>query len=459
MEVKSLNKLQMETKEITNIFSDLYQDSKAQLQPSSPGFIGKMRDDAMQMFLKNGFPGKKDEKYRYTYLEPFFSNGYKKYVVPKPISFDTKLIFQCDVPALDTYVVILHNGFYMDHLNPASKLPASIKIGSLRQAIEKYPDIIAKHFGKYANQNDSFVSLNTALYTDGVFMHVPKGVVLEKPIQVINVLLSDEELMVQHRNLFVIESGSEAKVVVCDHTLSPQKFLTNSVTEIAVAENAHFDYFKVQNEHNESVQVSHTFINQSAASNVQSSVVTLHGGLVRNNLYVKLDGEGCESNSYGLFVTDGMQHVDNFVFVEHAKPNCNSSQLFKGILDDKSIGAFTGRILVDRDAQKTNAYQKNSSILLTDEVKMNSKPQLEIYADDVKCGHGGTAGQLDEEALFYLRTRGISEREAKLMLMYAFANEIVSKIKIEPLKDRMNDLIDKRLRGELSRCNNCSLNC
>lgn len=449
----------METKELTNIFSDLYQDSRDQLLTSSPDFIGKMREDAMQKFLQNGFPGKKDEKYKYTYLEPFFKNGYQKYMAPKPITFDTELIFQCDVPSLDTYVIILHNGFYLDHHNPVNKLPENVKIGSLRQAIQKYPDIVSKHLGKYVVQNDSFVSLNTALYTDGIFMHVPKNVVLDKPIQIINVLLSDEELMVQHRNLFVIEPNSEAKVVVCDHTLSPHKFLTNSVTEIAVSENANFDYFKVQNEHNDSVQVSHTFINQKAFSNVQASAITLHGGLVRNNLYVKLDGEGCESNSYGLFVTDGTQHVDNFVFVEHAQPNCNSSQLFKGILDEKSTGAFTGRILVDRDAQKTNAYQKNSSILLTDDVKMNSKPQLEIYADDVKCGHGGTVGQLDEEALFYLRTRGISEREAKLMLMYAFANEILSNIKIEPLKDRMNDLIDKRLRGELSRCNNCALNC
>ena len=235
--------------------------------------------------------------------------------------------------------------------------------------------------------------------------------------------------------------------------------LTNAVTEIYTGDNAHFEYFKVQNEHNESSQVSHTYIHQERGSNVQTNTITLHGGLVRNNLYVKLNGEGCENHAFGLFLTDKTQHVDNFIFVEHAKPNCNSTQLFKGILDDRSSGAFTGRILVSRDAQKTAAYQKNSSILLTDDVKMNSKPQLEIYADDVKCGHGGTVGQLDEDAMFYLRTRGIGEKEARLMLMYAFAYEILSEIKIEPLRDRMTELIDKRLRKELSQCNNCSLQC
>jgi Fe-S cluster assembly protein SufD len=449
----------METLEIVDTFSNLYQDNKEQLITSSPAFFAPMREEAMQSFLKKGFPGRKDENYKYSHLEPFFTNGYQKYLSPKPIDFNVNHIFQCDVPSLDTHVVILLNGFYFDKLNSMQTLPKGIVVGSLHEAFKRYPELLAKHLGRYSTLEDSFVALNTAFSLDGIFLHVPQGKVLDKPIQIINVLLSDEELMVQHRNLFILESNSQAKVIVCDHTLSPQKFLTNSVTEISVGENAIFDHFKVQNEHNDSVQLSHTFINQEKASQVQSSTITLHGGVVRNNVYVKLDGEGCENRTHGLFVTDQTQHVDNFIFVEHAQPNCNSAQLFKGILDDKSTGAFTGKILVDRDAQKTNAYQKNSSILLTDDAKMYSKPQLEIYADDVKCSHGGTVGQLDEEAMFYLRTRGIGEREAKLMLMYAFANEILAEIKILPLKDRISDLIDKRLRGELSRCNNCTMNC
>ncbi len=445
--------------ETTNIYSSLYQESKEKFGASDPGFISILREDALNLLTKNGFPGKKDEQYKYSFLEPYFSNGYNRYLAPKPISFDVNHLFRCDVPALDTQVIILLNGFYFDKANPLKTLAGGIIVGSFEEAVKKHPDLVEKYLGKCANSTDSYVALNTALAHDGIFLYVPKGKILEKPIQIINVLLSDEELMVQHRNLFIMEENSQAKVIVCDHTLSPVKFLTNSVNEIFVGENAYFDYFKVQNEHNDSVQVSHSFINQEKASNCRSTTITLHGGVVRNNLTVKLNGEGCENYAYGLFVSDENQKVDNALFIDHAKPNCHSSQLFKAILDDSSSGAFTGKILVERDAQKTLAYQRNSSILMTDDAKMNSKPQLEIYADDVKCSHGATVGQLDEEALFYLRSRGITESEARLMLMYAFAFEILNEIKIEPLKDRMSELIEKRLRGELSRCNNCEMHC
>ena len=215
----------------------------------------------------------------------------------------------------------------------------------------------------------------------------------------------------------------------------------------------------MQNQHNNTVQVSNSFVYQERDSRVSTNVITLHGGSIRNNLVVSLDGEGCENNSFGLFLADQEQHVDNFTFVNHMKPNCVSNQLYKGILDDKATGAFNGKIHVWKDAQKTIAYQKNNNILLTDDAKMNSKPQLEIYADDVKCSHGATVGQLDQDALFYLRSRGIDEKESRLLLMYAFAHEVVSKITVPALQERTDDLIDKRLRGELSRCYDCKMKC
>jgi len=442
-----------------NIYTALFNENKKLLFNSSPEFINNLREEAHNIFEHKGFPGKKDEIYKYTFLEPYFTNGYKKYLSAQPISFDTDFIFKCDVPSLDTHVIILLNGFFYDKLNPMTVLPGDILVGSFSEAVKKYPDLVSRHLGKYASLNDSYVSLNTVFSKDGVFLYVPKGKILDKPIQIINVLLAEEHLMVQHRNLFILEQDSQAKVIICDHTLSPQKFLTNSLTEIYVGENAEFDYFKVQNEHNDSVQVSHTFINQETSSLLQSCAVTLHGGVVRNNLHVKLNGENCTSNIYGLCVSDKSQHVDNFVSVDHAKPNCISTQLFKNILDETSTGAFTGKILVERDAQKTNAYQRNSSILMSKDAKMNTKPQLEIYADDVKCSHGATVGQIDEEALFYLRSRGINEKEARLMLMFAFTREILDEIKIIPLKDRMIELIEKRLKGELSMCHNCALYC
>jgi Fe-S cluster assembly protein SufD len=449
----------MGTNESTQQFSSLYEANRVNLISETPDFYTKLRDDAIRYFNDIGFPAKKDEKYRYTFLEPIFNNGYKKNLSPNPISFDISDIFKCDVPSLDTHIVILLNGFYYNWRKPLTTLPNGIIYGSFAAALKQYPELVEKNVARQAAVSDSFLAINTAFSSDGFFLYAPKGSALDKPIQLINVLLSDEELMVQPRNLFILEEGSDVKLVVCDHTLSDPKFLTNSVTEVEVGENAHFDYFKVQNEHNASTQVSHTYIRQQANSQVQSMVVTLHGGVVRNNLNIKLDGEGAECHAYGLFITDKTQHVDNYVFIDHAKPNCTSTQLYKGVLDEQSTGAFTGKILVDRDSQKTLAYQKNSSLLLTNDAKMAGKPQLEIYADDVKCSHGATVGQLDEEALFYLRSRGISERESRLMLMYAFAFQVLHEIKIEPLQIRMNELIDKRLRGELSRCNNCAMNC
>jgi Fe-S cluster assembly protein SufD len=443
----------------THLFSSLFSLNRELLTENVPAFISKLREDAINAFTMNGFPLKKDEQYKYTYLEPNFNDEYTPYLSPKPISFDITDIFRCDVPALDTQIVILLNGFYYNQKTPLRVLPNGIILGSFNAALQQYPDLVNAHLGKQVPLTDSYAALNTAFSRDGFFFYAPKDAKLDKPIQIINVLLSDENLMVQQRNLFILEPGSDIKVVFCDHTLSPQKFLSNSVTEVEVGENAFFDYFNVQNEHNNSVQVSHTYIHQQASSNTRSMIVTLHGGIIRNNLTIKLDGPGANAHAYGLFLTDTEQHVDNYIFIDHAKDHCSSNQLFKGVLDDQSTGAFTGKILVARDAQKTMAYQKNSNLLLTNEARVNAKPQLEIYADDVKCSHGSTIGQIDEDALFYLRTRGIPEEEARLMLMNAFAIEILDEIKIEPLKLRMNELIEKRLRGELSGCNNCAMHC
>jgi Fe-S cluster assembly protein SufD len=241
--------------------------------------------------------------------------------------------------------------------------------------------------------------------------------------------------------------------------LYERSYLTNSLTEIFANDNSFIDYSKIQNENSLSTQISNTFVNQQKGSNFTTNTITLHGGLIRNNVFVNLDGEGSENNTYGLFLCDQQQHVASYTYVRHEKPNCRSNQLFKGILDNKATGAFNGKIYVNNDAQKTEAYQRNNNILLSSDARMYTKPHLEIYADDVKCSHGATIGQLDNEALFYIRSRGISYKEARFLLMYAFANEIISKINIGYLKERIIDMVDKRLRGELSRCNNCNIKC
>lgn len=442
-------------------YVELFHKNRKQISNGEPQFVKKLREQAIRSFENTGFPLKKEENYKYTYLEPVFDGELSFLFNPREITFDDTELFRCDVPMLDSQVLTVLNGFFHNPLGVSLyELENGIIYGSLKEATYRHPDLVSRYLGKNASmQKESFVSLNTAFSQDGVFLYVPEGQRLERPIQIIHLLLSDKNQMVHHRNLFVVEKHASAQVIICDHTLSPHMFLTNSVTEAYTGENGDLDILRLQNEHNNSCQVTNTWIRQDAHSRCQHGTVTLHGGKVRNNLHIRMEGEGAETNALGLFLIDKMQHVDSYTVIEHASPHCTSNQHYKGVLDDASTGAFNGKIHVHPDAQKTEAYQTNNNILLTDNAKMNTKPQLEIYADDVKCSHGATVGQLDEEALFYLQSRGISKDESRLMLMAAFTHEVISRIKQPALQDRIADLVGKRLRGELSRCNNCAMHC
>lgn len=442
-------------------YIELFYQNKEQISNGEPEFIKLLRENAIKSFEESGFPPRKQEIYKYTHLEPVFDGELSHEFKPRNIEFDNKELFRCDVPMLDSHVLTVLNGFFNNFDSPPLyELENGIIYGSLKEATLRYPELVAKYLGKNASmQNESFVSLNTAFSQDGVFLYVPDGKTLEKPIQIIHLLLSDKNQMVHHRNLFVVGKNASAQVIICDHTLAPHMFLTNSVTEAYTAENGHLDILRLQNEHNNSCQVTNTWITQERSSNCQHSTITLHGGLVRNNLHVKMIGEGAESSALGLYLTDKQQHVDNYTVIEHSSPNCISKQHYKGVLDDTSTAAFNGKIHVYPDAQKTEAYQTNKNILLSNVAKMHTKPQLEIYADDVKCSHGATVGQLDEDALFYLQSRGIPRDDSRLMLMDAFADDVISRIKQTILQIRIRDLVGKRLRGELSRCNNCAMNC
>jgi len=439
-------------------FLDLYQRQIA--SNSIPDYVRELREKGMENFKEFGLPGRKNEDYKYTNVQNIFNTEYQKEVKARDINIELEDIFKCDVPEINTNVLLLLNGFYYAKQEELIELPEGVIMGSLAAASKKYPEIVSEHLGKYAKMDkNGLVGLNSAFANDGTYIYVPKNAVLKQPIQVVNILLDDKDLMTQHRNLIVVEENAEASVVICDHTLSPNRYCTNSVLEVFANKNAKVDLSRIQNEHNGSTQLTNTFIHQERDSRVTTNIVTLHGGVIRNNIDVKMNGEGCESNTYGLYLSDRTQHIDNFVNVDHAYPNCNSNQLFKGVLDDMATGAFSGRIYVAPDAQNTLAFQANNNILLTDDAKMHTKPQLEIYADDVKCSHGATVGQLDENAFFYMRARGIGEREARMLLMYAFVDEVVNHIAIEPLRERIQDLVEKRLRGELSRCNNCVMHC
>ncbi len=446
--------------EVISKMSALYAESQGSFLKDSPELFNRYRESAFREFILLGIPDRKNEAYKYTNLEAFLSYNYQDYYSPMPADFTEAEKFHCEVEDLDVWNMVLLNGFFPNSEKGLVMLPGGIWVGSMKSAVKQFPSLVEKHYNKYVdNAKDGLVPLNTALASDGLFIYAPKHTVYTKPIQIVNLLHSDKDIFVQDRNLVVVEDGAQLSLLVCDHAISPQHFLTNTITEVYVGYNARFDIVRVQNQHNNSGKITHTFIHQERDSYASSNNITLHGGLVRNSTWHYLAGENGETHSYGLFLADKHQHVGNFVNVDHAAPNCNSTQLFKGVLDDNSTGAFNGRIMVHKIAQGTNAFQRSNNIILSENAKMNTKPQLEIFADDVKCSHGATVGQLDENALFYLRSRGIDAREARLMLMFGFAHEVIQNIPIDALRDRIDNLVLQRLRGELSRCASCAIQC
>ncbi|MGD9928660.1 MAG: Fe-S cluster assembly protein SufD [Mangrovibacterium sp.] len=441
---------------VSEKYTSLFQVSRELLDEGSSPLLNRMRDVAIKRFEKVGVPGFKNEDYKYTNLERVFDKEYRPVFHYEKVDVDLNEVFRCDVPQLNTFTVLLINGWYYARNQQLSGLPDGVVVGSLEQLANERPELVQDYLNRQAAlSDDPLVALNTAFAKDGFFLFVPDHVVIEKPIQVINLMRSEDAVFATQRNLIIIGKNSQAKVIFCDHTLSACDFLVNNVTEVFVGRDAVVDVYTIQSQSNNANTVNSSFFKQEENSNLLTGTATLHGGLIRNNLKVSLDGEHAEAKVLGMSFTDKRQHVDNFTNIEHNKAHCLSNQLYKNVLDEDSVGAFTGRIHVARDAQKTNAFQRNNNVLLTDSAKMNTKPQLIIDADDVKCSHGATVGQIDEEALFYLRARGINEPDARLMLMNAFAHEVIQEIRVEPLRDRIDELVDKRLRGELARCHSC----
>jgi len=437
-----------------------YRDSEPALTENSPEVLNAPRKKAFRDFVAQGVPTRKNENYKYTNLQPVFSREYRFVHQREMKDFLLDEAFKCDVPQLDVHLATIRNGWFYPVANKNGVLPESVILQSLEQVAKENPTFVGKYYGTLAETaSDPMVALNTAFARDGYFFLIPKNIQVENPIQIINLLQTTGDTYVTQRNLVVIEPGASATLILCDHTLNPTQYFNNSTTEIFIGENAVLNYYIVQNQHNNAASVNSVFIHLEQNARVNTNTITLHGGLIRNNLKVILDGENGEANVYGMAFLDRKQHVDNCTQLVHAKPHCQSNQLYKNVLDDESTGAFSGRINVRRDAQKTNAFQRNNNLLLTDKAQMQTKPQLIIEADDVKCSHGATIGQIDEEALFYLRSRGIEEKQARLMMMNAFSYEVVQNITVEPLRDRINELVEKRLRGDIGRCHECAYQC
>jgi Fe-S cluster assembly protein SufD len=420
------------------------------------GLLDGLRAKALEQFRKYGIPGKKNERYKYTDVPAIMAKGYVPITEAEHHDFHIEEIFRCDIPTLDTWVFTVLNGFFFEKQETLQQLPGGVLVGGLQQALRERPDLMEQYLDRYAGESDDgLAALNRAYAVDGFFMYVPDNTIMEKPVQVINLIRSDREVMVQPRSLVILGKNAQGGMLICDHALTDKEVLSNAVKEFFVGENSSLEVMRLQNEHNTMTDFSHFFIRQERNSRVTTNTISLHGGVIRNNLDILLAGEGAENHAYGLFLSDRQQHMDHSLFIDHAAARCTSTQTYKGVLDDEATGAFEGKILVRPDAQKTEAYQVNKNILLNSQARMNTKPQLEIYADDVRCTHGATVGQLDEEALFYLRSRGIPEYESRMLMMYAFAHEVIREIRIEPLRDRIRELVERRLRGELPKCHTC----
>lgn len=439
-------------------YIDLYEANRKLIFDHSAKVMNDVRDAAFEDFKRQGFPSRKVERYKYTDMEELFEPDYGVNVNRVEFPLNPYSVFSCDVPNLSTSLYFVVNDTFYKKALPKAELPEGVEVMSLKDASEKYPETIAKYYGKLAKTSeDAVTALNTMLAQDGLFIHVPKNVKVERAIQVVNILRSDVDLMVNRRVLIVMDEGAEAKLLFCDDSADDRHFLGTQVIEAYVGENASLDLYCLEETHSKNTRVSNVYIDQQANSRLNHDVITLQNGVTRNKLDLVFKGEGAECWCNGCVIADKSQHVDNNTLIDHQVGHCNSHELYKYVLDDKAVGAFAGRVLVRHDAQKTESDERNQNLVMTKQARMFTQPMLEIYADDVKCSHGSTVGQLNDAAMFYMQQRGIDEHEAKLLLEFAFIDEVIDQIKLEPLRDRLHQLVEKRFRGELGRCNNCQI--
>ena len=443
-------------------YIELYEQARQIIMDHASEAMNAVRDQAFEDFRRQGFPSRKVERYKYTDIEKLFAPDYGVNLSRLQIPVDPYQAFRCDVPNLSTSLFFVVNDMFYHDSKPKGHLPEGVVIDSMRN----HPDMVAKYYSKLASTSeDAVTALNTMLAQDGMLVYVPRNVKVERAIQVINILKATPQnaqrqvpdLMVNRRVLIVLEEGAEIKMLFCDHAADDRNFLATQVIEAYVGDNASLDLYCLEETHYKNVRLSNVYIDQQRDSRVNHHVITLHNGVTRNKLDLTFSGEGAACNCYGCVIADKEQHVDNNTLITHKVPHCTSSELYKYVLDDKSTGAFAGRVLVEPGAQKTSSQMTNQNLTATREARMYTQPMLEIYADDVKCAHGSTVGQLNDAALFYMRQRGISLSEAKMLLQNAFINEVIDKMQLEPLRDRLHHLVEKRFRGELNKCEGCKL--
>ena len=440
-------------------YIDLYDECREVLEQQSPALLNMVRRAAREQLATARLPRKGSEDYEATDLEAVFAHDYGVNVNRLPFEADPGETFHCDVPNLSTCLYYSSNDAFHSSAT-AERNIGQVVVEPFSMAAVDYPEMMADYYGKIAKMSDPTVALNSLLVQDGLLIYVPDGVVAERPIQLVNIFNAALDMMVQRRLLIVVGKNAAIKLLACDHTQSPDySYLNNQVVEIVAMQGATLDYYDMEESTPKTNRVSSIYVEQHEGSNVLIDGITLTNGFTRNNYHVEVNGEHAETHLLGMTIASGEQHVDSHTFISHNAPRCHSNEMFKYVLNDNAVGAFAGKILVQPGCPRVEAYQGNRNLCGAPTAKMYTKPQLEIYTDDVMCSHGSAVGQLDEEALFYMRTRGIGIDEARRLLMQAFVADVIDGVRLDALKDRLHYLVEKRFAGTLSNCAGCLAAC
>lgn len=424
-------------------YTDLYLSCRANLQP----LAGSAADSCVMHYQPAMLPKE---------VQPLLDIDYGLNLQRISIPVNPYQVFRCDVPGIQSYLYfVINDVFYTEQSVRNSRLPEGVVVCSMREAVRRYPDIVKRYLNRRVPAADSLCALNGMFAQDGFFFYVPDGVELDHPVQLVNVMRSDVDLMANAHNLIVIGNRAKACLLVCDHAMDKVRFCANRITEVEVGEGARYEHYKLEDTSETMCNLCTLLISQQAQSDALANIITLRNGLTHNNIIINQEGADAKTTLCGMAISSGRQFTGNRTRITHFTTGGTSEELFKYVLDEAARGAFTGELIVRPDAQKTEARQTNRNILLSPEARMRTMPQLEIYADDVRCSHGATTGQLDEAALFYMQQRCISPEEARLLLMNAFLSDVIGNIRVPALQERIAALVDRRLRKTDSACAAC----
>ena len=445
---------------VLNQYIKIYNDNFQAVDAGSCDVMNSHRGEALKVLEKAVLPALGSEDYKHSDLSAVLSTDYGLNIARVPMKVNPAASFKCDVPNMSTALFFLINDSFACTDNSYNKLPEEIVVGSLKKVAQQYPDVIFRYYATVADMKNPLVALNTLFAQDGFVLYVPKGVKVEKPIQLVNILQSEMPIMVCRRILVIMEEDSEAQLLMCDHTQNEQfDYLNLQTIEIVAKKRAKFDIYDLEESSIKTNRLSSLYLHQEEESNVLIDGITLFNGTTRNEYLCTFQGENAELQLLGMGIEDESRILDTYSVIRHNEKNCHSNELFKYVLDDNAKGAFSGRIYVAPYATNTTAYQSNRNIVGSETAKMYSKPQLEIYNDDVKCSHGTAIGQLDEQQVFYMRTRGIAEEAAKTLLKQAFMVDVIEGVRMPALKDRLRMLVENRFTGNKSGCTTCSADC